>query len=112
MLDDSRNDIYLHLDKKWKLNLLDVYIPKRAKLFFMKKRMDIRWGDISLIKLEFKLFQMAYENGPYLYYHLLSGVDLPIKSQDYIHEFFKEIMVKSLLVSLKERRIELIAIIK
>lgn len=90
MLDDSRNDIYLHLDKKWKLNLLDVYVPKRAKLFFMKKRMDIRWGDVSSIKLEFKLFRMAYTNGPYLYYHLLSGVDLPIKSQDYIHDFFQK----------------------
>ena len=90
ILDDSRNDLYLHLDKKWKLNLLDVYVPKRAKLFFMKKRMDIRWGDVSSIKLEFKLFRMAYTNGPYLYYHLLSGVDLPIKSQDYIHDFFQK----------------------
>ena len=89
MLDDSRNDIYLHLDKKWKLNLHDLYFPQRANLFFVR-RMDVRWGDISLIKLAFKLFRMAYENGPYMYYHLLSGVDLPIKSQDYIHEFFKK----------------------
>ena len=89
MLDDSRNDIYIHLDKKWKLNLHDLYFPQRANLFFVR-RMDVRWGDISLIKLEFKLFRMAYENGPYMYYHLLSGVDLPIKSQDYIHEFFKK----------------------
>ena len=28
--------------------------------------------------------------GPYDYYHLLSGVDLPIKSQDYIHHFFEK----------------------
>ena len=90
MLDDSRNDIYLHLDKKWKLNIKYLYHPQKANFFFVKKRMDIRWGDISSIKLEFKLFRMAYENGPYMYYHLLSGVDLPIKSQDYIHEFFKK----------------------
>lgn len=90
MLDDDRNDIYLHLDKKWKLNIQNLYSPQKAQIFLVKKRMDVRWGDISLIKLEFKLFRMAYENGPYLYYHLLSGVDLPIKSQDYIHEFFKK----------------------
>lgn len=30
----------------------------------------------------------ARENGDYRYYHLLSGVDLPLKSQDYIHKFF------------------------
>ena len=27
---------------------------------------------------------------PYAYYHLLSGTDLPIKSQDYIHAFFQQ----------------------
>lgn len=90
MLDDSRNDIYLHLDKKWKLNIGDLYRPQKAQFFLIEKRMDIRWGDISSIKLEFKLFRMAYKNGPYLYYHLLSGVDLPIKSQDYIHNFFQK----------------------
>lgn len=90
MLDDSRNDIYLHLDKKWKLNIQELHHPQKAKLFLTKKKMDIRWGDISSIKLEFKLFRMAYANGPYLYYHLLSGADLPIKSQNYIHEFFQK----------------------
>ena len=90
MLDDSRNDIYLHLDKKWKLNIQNLHYPQKAQLFLIEKRMDIRWGDISLIKLEFRLFRMAFANGPYLYYHLLSGVDLPIKSQDYIHEFFQK----------------------
>lgn len=90
MLDDPRNYIYLHLDKKWKLNIQNLYSPQKMQLFFIKKRMDVRWGDISLIRLEFRLFRMAYANGPYLYYHLLSGVDLPIKSQDYIHEFFQK----------------------
>lgn len=90
MLDDPRNDIYLHLDKKWKLNIQDLHHPQKAQLFLIEKRMDIRWGDISSIRLEFKLFRMAFANGPYLYYHLLSGADLPIKSQDYIHEFFQK----------------------
>lgn len=90
MLDDPRNDIYLHLDKKWKLNIQALYHPQKTHLFLIKKRMDVRWGDISLIRLEFKLFRIAYANGPYLYYHLLSGVDLPIKSQDYIHKFFQK----------------------
>jgi len=90
MLDDSRNDVYLHLDKKWKLNIQNLYHPQKAQLFFIKKRLDVRWGDISLIRLEFRLFRIAYANGPYLYYHLLSGVDLPIKSQAYIHEFFQK----------------------
>jgi hypothetical protein len=36
------------------------------------------------------LFKEAQRHGPYAYYHLLSGVDLPLKSQDYIHRFFEE----------------------
>lgn len=31
----------------------------------------------------------SIKNGPYKYYHLLSGHDLPIKSQEEIHRFFE-----------------------
>ena len=51
--------------------------------------MDVRWGDYTVVEAEFALFGAAKKNGPYAYYHLLSGVDLPIKSQDYIHRFFE-----------------------
>lgn len=38
MLDDSRNDIFLHLDKKWRLNIQqDLYHPQKANLFFLRK---------------------------------------------------------------------------
>jgi len=41
-----------------------------------------------MLEAEYKLFETARKQGRYTYYHLLSGVDLPLKSQDYIHEFF------------------------
>ena len=47
-------------------------------------------GDYSQIKTELALFTKAYDKGPYLYYHLLSGVDLPLKSQNTIHSFFNK----------------------
>lgn len=34
------------------------------------------------------LFKTVVENGNYEYIHLISGVDMPLKSQDYIHNFF------------------------
>ena len=52
------------------------------------KTIKVYWGDISLVKVEYLLFESALSHGPYAYYHLLSGTDLPIKSQDYIHAFF------------------------
>ena len=50
----------------------------------------VYWGDISQVQVEYMLFERAFSQGPYAYYHLLSGVDLPIKSQDYIHAFFQK----------------------
>lgn len=91
MLDDERNDIYIHPDKKWvdfderKLRTL------RANLFILPNRIKGYWGHISLMQIEYALFRYAREHsGQYAYYHLLSGADLPIKSQDYIHTFFSD----------------------
>jgi hypothetical protein len=86
-LDDARNDIYVHIDKKVK-NLPELHAAQ-AKLKILDQRVDIRWADYSMVEAEFALFWEAQKNGPYAYYHLLSGVDLPLKSQDCIHRFFE-----------------------
>lgn len=89
LLDDERNDIYLHIDKK----ALNVDFGKlrssvkNSKLFFIR-RMNVVWGDYSIIECEIALLKAAMGQGSYGYFHLLSGMDLPIKSQDYIHQFF------------------------
>lgn len=86
LLDDARNDIYVHIDKKSEFPQLD--LPKYSNLEILERRLDVRWGDISQIEVEILLFKEAYKKGPYMYYHLLSGVDFPIKTNDYIHDFF------------------------
>jgi Core-2/I-Branching enzyme. len=87
-LDDARNDIYVHIDKKVK-TLPDLHADQ-AGLNLLEGRIDIRWADYSMVEAEFALFEAAHRKGPYAYYHLLSGVDLPLKTQDYIHNFFAE----------------------
>lgn len=87
-LDDARNDIYVHIDRKVQ-RLPDLHTEK-AGLHILENRTDIRWADYSMVEAEFALFETAQKNGPYAYYHLLSGVDLPLKSQDYIHRFCEE----------------------
>lgn len=84
-LDDKRNDIFVHLDKKVKV-LPEVH-AEHAGLYFTEERVDVRWGDWTVVEAEYVLFATAVARGPYQYYHLLSGVDLPVKSQDYIHDF-------------------------
>ena len=85
-LDDPRNDLFVHIDRKVK-SLPNLQV-KSAKLYLLNDRVDVRWGDVSVVEAEYALFEAAVKNGPYRYYHLLSGVDLPLKSQDYIHKFF------------------------
>ena len=88
ILDDIRCDIYIMVDKKSPLPR-GLYV-KHSRLFMLKNRIDVRWGHVSLIKAEMLLFKTALANGPYSYYHLLSGSDLPIKPMDYIFDFFEK----------------------
>ena len=85
-LDDPRNDIYVHIDKKVPV-MPDLHATK-AGLTVLSERIDVRWGAPSMIQAELQLFETALKEGPYQYYHLLSGVDLPLKNQDYIHAYF------------------------
>ena len=52
-------------------------------------RNKVYWGDISQVETEYLLLETAVKQSTYDYYHLLSGVDLPIQTQDYIHSFFQ-----------------------
>ena len=92
-IDDERNDIFIHIDKK--VSCLPQLYNTRANVFVLSDRVDVRWGDYSQILTELKLYDYAFSIQAklgvcYQYYHLLSGVDLPIKTQDYIHEFCKK----------------------
>lgn len=92
MLDDARNDIYLHIDCRAKdmYAALKSHRPTNAGFYLLEQRMNVYWGDISQVEVEYRLFEEAFSHGPYAYYHLLSGVDLPIKNQDTLHHFFDQ----------------------
>lgn len=85
-IDDERNDIYIHWDRK--LSVCPTIRTGKARVFVLTERVDVRWGGLSLVKAEYALFEAAFLHGGYDYYHLLSGVDMPLKSQNYIHHFF------------------------
>ena len=90
LLDNENNDIYLHIDKKVKNFDFDYFknLIKKSNLYFTK-RLDVRWGSFKQIECEYLLFKTASVNN-YSYYHLLSGIDMPLKSQIEIYKFFKE----------------------
>lgn len=88
LLDDPRNDFFIHIDKKVKDFPFDKFrgIPTCSRVYFIPQ-MDVRWGDFMQILCELELLKAATA-GNYRYYHLLSGVDMPLKSNDEIHAFF------------------------
>lgn len=92
LLDDARNDIFLHVDARAEALYAHTTARqmKRAGYHVLTERVEVCWGDVSQVETELRLFAKAHAAGPYAYYHLLSGVDLPIKTQDEIHRFFSE----------------------
>ena len=87
LLDDPRNDIYIHLDKKV-LQVPTLQVEK-STLYMLNERVDIRWGNVSQIQGTYCLLeQVTKSNKLYDYCHLISGVHLPLYSQNYIHDFF------------------------
>ncbi len=89
LLDDRRNDIYIHLGKNmWDDKDILQDTVKESALYFVSP-MQVNWGGYSQIECELRLFSEASKR-KYSYYHLLSGVDLPLKTQDEIHDFFQK----------------------
>lgn len=90
LIDDVRNDIYIHIDKKVKNVDKDDLINniKFSKIYFVTS-INVQWAGYSVTQCEILLLKEAVKR-EYAYYHLLSGADLPLKSQDEIHQFFEE----------------------
>lgn len=87
LLDDPRNDIYILIDKKTSIPSSINFTLEKSKTTLIHD-VEVNWGEYSQITAEMVLFKSSFEHGPYKYYHLISGQDLPLYNQDYIHNFF------------------------
>lgn len=83
-------DVYLHIDTKARelQQRFAHYAPHHGRFFLLPHPLDIRWGDISQVDAEMLLLRTAAANGPYAYYHILSGTDLLLKSPEALREAF------------------------
>lgn len=86
-LDTPDSDIYVHIDKKVK-QIPHFKEPTHGRLFILEKRIDARWGDVSLAESELLLLGTALRNGPYAHYHILSGTHLPLKPREELIQFY------------------------
>ncbi len=88
-LDNPNNDFYIHIDSKVKNFDRDAIVKdvKYSSVTFTES-ISVHWGAFSQIKSELILLKAALK-GNYDYFHLLSGVDLPIRSAQEILSFFE-----------------------
>ncbi|MGN0521369.1 MAG: beta-1,6-N-acetylglucosaminyltransferase [Eubacterium sp.] len=89
-LDDSRNDIFIHIDKKVKAFDFDKFknTAKHSSIAF-SPRISIKWGDMSMVSAEYLVLHTALDSGKkYDFVHLISGVDIPLMTQEDMHAFF------------------------
>lgn len=89
-LNNGDFDFYIHLDKKVDMEthreLFDI-----PNVYFIKKRVDIKWAGFSTVVASFNGIQQIAETGiEYGSISLFSGQDYPIKSAAYISNFLKE----------------------
>ena len=90
-LNSCNSACYIHVDGKVDINSVPVVrqIIDIPNVFFLPNRVNVTWGDYSQIEAEYRLLKAA-ARFHYDYYHLLSGVDFPLKSQKFINSFFEE----------------------
>lgn len=92
MLDDARNDIFIHIDAGADIGLFRSVGKelRKSALYWVNPRRVSRWAAPSFTRAQIDALAFAKAKGAYCRYHLISGVDLPIKSQDDIHKICDE----------------------
>ena len=96
LLDDENNDFYIHIDKRVQMPNAD-QIKKNvhySKIYFTK-RVKVKWGGYGTIDASMVLLRNAVKRR-YDYYHLMSGSDLPLKTNQEINDFLKKHMYTNL----------------
>jgi hypothetical protein len=88
ILDHENSAFFIHIDKKACFDIKDLLVyVKYSQVVFIKPK-SITWGGYSQVDCELRLLKEATK-GKFDYYHLLSGVDMPLKSIDEIYSFFQ-----------------------
>lgn len=81
-------DVFVHVDKRSNINVADIECI--SKNVFVYKKYKVYWGHYNQIRATLYLFKVANERKIYNRFCLISGSDLPIKSNKDIQQFFEQ----------------------
>ncbi|MGX5376834.1 beta-1,6-N-acetylglucosaminyltransferase [Ligilactobacillus sp. LYQ135] len=81
-------EIYIHFDKKMKLNTSQTKWLDQNKINYIQE-IDVHWGSWSIGEAARRLMRLAMQNPQITYVHLISGQDWPVMNLDDLYEFYK-----------------------
>lgn len=94
VLDDTRFDFYIHIDKKTELT--DELCNRlrsscvNSNVYILDNRVSVIWGYYSMSVAEFNLMTAVVDsNCDYDYVHLISGSDFPLMTPNELDSFFE-----------------------
>jgi len=94
LLDDKKSLFFIHIDKKSNEDEYKIII-ENSSCHFIKKRISCSWGKYNLVQATLNAMKEVQYfmsiNYKTLDYHfiMMSGEDLPLKNNSFIHEFLE-----------------------
>lgn len=84
-------DMYIHVDEKSNIMPFQELLKDNEQVYFIEKRQKVYWGGYHAILATFALIEEALASTRhYDYIVILQNLDYPIKSNQYIEEFFEK----------------------
>jgi len=93
LLNPNINPILIHVDRKSDelYRSLREYFSNRSGVWIVENRIDVHWSGFSQVEATLSMMKtLRSEKISYDYIHLLSGEDMPIKSDKYIKNYLLE----------------------
>ena len=88
-LDDPRNDIFLHIDRKAGADMEPSRFCVRQSRLTVIPSMKVEWAGYSQVACGMALLKAAVGTEKYAYVHMMTGASYPLCTQDEIHAFFE-----------------------
>jgi len=82
-------NFYIHIDKKSKINndllqgLVDI-----SNVEYVSRKYKVNWGGLNHLKAIILLSVEALKNGENINFHMITGQDFPVKTNEYFIDFF------------------------
>lgn len=81
-LDNKNTDIFIHINLLVQMpNVKEIKDSAKLSNVYFTDRVELFWGGYGLLKSMLIALRKAVNTQKYDYYHVISGIDLPIKSK-------------------------------